>query len=251
MSEAISTPAWDALISPADWAVCHAVIKALRSAEIDFLLGGAFGMALYTGKFRRPTDIDLFVLPSHVPRAIDALSAAGFIDDYFAKPYERSWRHRWTRGAFTIDLIFGLANGRAVVDLLWFAQAREIILHGERLKIAPPEEMLWKRLYVLQRDHCEWPDILNLLCAVGATLDWNHLCNRVGDDLPLLRAVLNLNDWVCPQGAGQIPSTVRDRLRLPPRAPGSELGLHEQRVQLLDSRKWFAAFTRPDELLEI
>ena len=124
MSDAISTPAWDALISPADWAVCHAVIKAMRHAGIDFLLGGAFGMALYTGKFRRPTDLDLFVLPSQVPHAIEALSAAGFIDDYFAKPYERSWRHRWTRGAFAIDLIFGLANGRAVVDLLWFAQAR-------------------------------------------------------------------------------------------------------------------------------
>lgn len=239
------------MIAPEDWAVCHAAIAAMRSAEIDFLLGGVFGMALYTGKLRRPVDIDFFVLPSHVPAAITALSAAGFVDYFFQKPYERSWRHRCTRQGITVDLIFGLAHGRAVVDLLWFAQAREIMLKGERVKIAPPEEMLWKRLYILQRDHCEWPDILNLLCAVGSTLDWNHLCNRLGEDIPLLRAVLNLNDWLCPDGAGQIPSKVRDYLRLPPRMENPTPGQHARRVSLIDSRKWFAADAESDELLEI
>jgi hypothetical protein len=247
----LPTPSWAGLISSADWAVCDAAISAMRQAGIDFLLGGAFGMAFYTGKLRRPTDIDLFVLPANVPGALKALSAAGFVDYFFQKPYERSWRHRWIRDGFTVDLIFGLAHGRAVVDLLWFAQAREIMLHGERVKIAPPEEMLWKRLYVLQRDHCEWPDILNLLCAVGSTLDWNHLCNRVGDDLPLLRAVLNLNDWLCPEGSGQIPASVRDHLRLPPRWENPEPGQHKKRVGLIDSRKWFAADAESDELLEI
>ena len=27
----------------------------------------------------------------------------------------------------------------------------------------PPEELIWAKLYVLQRDRSDWPDILNLL----------------------------------------------------------------------------------------
>jgi hypothetical protein len=44
----------------------------------------------------------------------------------------------------------------------------------------------------MQRDRCDWPDILNLIYATALELDWDHLFRRLDDDAPLLEAVLTI-----------------------------------------------------------
>jgi hypothetical protein len=243
-------PAWAKVISKEEWAVFQSAFQAIRSAGVEFLVGGAFGLAAYTGRLRDTKDIDLFVLPADLLLAREALSQAGFEDFYSRLPYDRGWIYRSTREGYIVDLIFAMANRRAEIDRIWFERANEVLLHGELLKVIPAEELLWQKLYVMQRDRCDWPDLFNLLYNVGLELDWDHLLHRVGEDVPLLRAMLNVFDWLCPERAAQIPRELRDRLRLPEPVEASAC-VQERRISLLDSRGWFAASVPQDKPLEI
>src|SRR5581483_4784667 len=48
----------------------------------------------------------------------------------------------------------------------------EVEAGGERFRLLPPEELLWSKLYVLQHERCDWPDILNLLQEMGSGMNW-------------------------------------------------------------------------------
>ncbi len=243
-------PPWGNLIAEEEWSVCQIAISALRAAGVKFLVGGAFGLAVYTGRLRNTKDMDFFVVPAEVPAAIEALSNAGFIDYYSTLPYDRGWIYRSIRNRFIIDIIFKMANQRADVDSIWFERARDVLIRGEALQAIPPEELLWQKLYVLQRDRCDWPDILNLLFACGLSLDWDHLFWRLEDDLPLLRGILNVFEWLCPEQAAQLPSQVRAQLRLGEHEATGERA-HEHRVRLLDIRDWFVADGPSTQTLEV
>jgi len=243
--------AWAALISDHEWEICLSAIRVLREAGVEFLVGGAFGLAAYTGRLRNTKDIDFFILPTDVPRAIAALSEAGFHDFYARHSYDRRWIYRSTRHDFIVDLIFRMANRRADIDRVWFERATQISIRGESLSVIPAEELLWQKLYVMQRDRCDWPDVLNLIYAVGRELNWDRLLARLGEDVPLLRAALNIFDWLCPECAAQLPQKLRDRLQLPEPAIDAAPGVQARRVSSLDSRSWFAASRPKDEPLEI
>jgi hypothetical protein len=46
------------------------------------MLGGAFAMAAYTGRWRNTKDMDLFVLPSQRDAMVQLLTELGFQDYY-------------------------------------------------------------------------------------------------------------------------------------------------------------------------
>jgi hypothetical protein len=114
------------------------------------------------------------------------------MQDYFdTKPYDRNWIYRAHDGDVIVDSIWAMANKRAQVDRGWLERGPEIEMFGQNFRVVPPEELIWSKLYVLQRDRCDWPDILNLISATGSYLDWNHLLGRVEHDLPLIRGLLS------------------------------------------------------------
>ena len=53
------------------------------------------------------------------------------------------------------------------VDDEWFEHAPEISVHGQTLLVAPAEELLWCKLYVLQRDRCDWPPFTSVPKTAG------------------------------------------------------------------------------------
>jgi hypothetical protein len=91
----------------------------------------------------------------------------------------------------------------------------------------------------VQRDRCDWPDLLNILYMQGPELNWVHLLGRVDEDTRLLGGLLNLFSWVCPRVAAELPTWIWEPLGLrpPPAANGHDVTLH--RVGLLDRRDWF------------
>ncbi len=230
------TPWWVTLIPDREWSALSEAVEALRAASIDCLLGGSVGLASYTGHLRQTQDLELYTLPGEALTALRVLGGVDFAFDEAARPSDRPWAYRAARDGVHIDLVFAMPNRRAEVDLLWFAQPPEVTLRGLRLKLVPAEEMIWEKLYMLRSDRCDWPDVLNLFRAVGPRLDWAHLFQRLGDDLPLLRAALSVYDWVCPTGAAQVPATVRERLRLPPLLTTEAPQAQSIRIRLLDDR---------------
>lgn len=227
------------LIPEHQWSLYRPVLEAAQERGVRFAIGGGLAYSAYARRWRNTKDIDLFVLPAQRETLIDLMRRAGFEDYYGRLPYDQKWIFRGYRDGVIVDAIWQMANYRAQVDEVWVTQGREIDIHGMRLKLLPVEELVWSKLYVLQRDRCDWPDLLSILYVQGANLDWSHLLDRVGDDEPLIGALLNLLGWMCPARAMALPDWVWDHLGLPEPNPGPNCEEDRRRVRLLDSRNWF------------
>jgi hypothetical protein len=238
---------WVGAIAEEHWALYREAIRALRSAGIRFLLGGGFALATYIGRWRNTKDIDFYIMHEDRERAIEALTKAGFKDLYRRRPYDRKWIYRSTRGGVIVDIIWAMANQRAQTDEDWFHNAPSASVRGEPLAIVPMEEFLWCKLYILQRDHCDWTDGFNLLFAVGPHINWARLLKRLDEDWPLLKGLLTVYGWLCPRQAKLLPQSLRKKLKVPePRAQKKR-----DHIRLLDTRGWFAAMMPMDRPLEV
>ena len=226
------------LFTDEEWSIYATAMAAAQEAGISFMVGGAFALGVYTERWRPTKDVDLLILPKDRDIMIDAITRSGFKDYYDQQHYDRGWIYRSTRDNYIVDVIWRMANRRADVDDWWFENACTVSVRGAQFKIVPPEELLWHKLYVLQRDRCDWPDVFNLLYAVGGRLDWKYLLSRMEPDLPLLGGVLNVFSWICPGKVGCLPKFVRERFHMgdPPANTPDHI---EKNISYLDSRDWF------------
>src|SRR5262249_5958790 len=135
-------------------------------------------------------------------------------------------------------------------DEAWFQRSRGVTIQNEALNIIPAEELLAIKLYVLQRDRCDWPDLLNLLYSTAGELDWPHEIERVGPEDALLEGLLHVFRWIESDKAREMPMEIRARLHLPTPAM-EDFGETEGRVRLLDSGAWFAAFQPGDKPMQM
>ncbi len=238
MGEFITAP-----IAAEQWSVYRQVIAGARRRGIRFALGGGFAVSVYTGQWRASKDLDVYVLPRDREAMIGITARVGLTDYHERVPYDRTWIYRSAKEDIIVDIMWSMANHRAPVDEAWLLRGAAVNVNGEHLRVLPVEEMIWDKLYVMQRDRCDWPDTLNLLYAAGPTLDWRYLLSRVDGDAPLLRALLSVFSWVSPGRACALPRWIWDAIGLPPPEDGPDS--HRARVDLLDRRTWFPAAGEP------
>jgi hypothetical protein len=231
---------WSDRLPEEEWRVYRRVAHEARAAGVRFAFGGAFATAVYTGELRNTKDFDFYILPSDRDAMKAAISRAGLTDYYERLPYDPSWIYRASEGDVLVDAIWAMANQRTAVDLAWLDRGPLVEIRGEQLRAIPIEELIWSKLYVLQRDRTDWGDVLNLISAQTDAIDWYYLLSRVGADAPLLSAVLVIFAWLDGSRARAIPENVWNRLGLdlerlsPPSPPDTEA-----RAALIDSRPWF------------
>ena len=167
----------------------------LEDAGISFLVGGAYAFARYTGIVRDTKDFDLFILPRDFDAALAALAAAGY-------PVERNFPH-WlgkahgADGSF-VDLIFGSGNGLTAVDEGWFRHARRGEVLGVQVRLCPPEEMLWSKAFIMERERYDGADVAHLLHCCAEELDWQRLLARFGEHWRVLLSHLVLFGYIYP-----------------------------------------------------
>lgn len=131
-----------------------------------------------------------------------------------------------------------MANQRAQVDEAWL-NGPEMEADGERFRLLSAEEELWSKLYVLQRDRCDWPDALNLLYGVGPELDWRRLLARVAEDRALLSGLLLQFAWLCAERARELPDWLWPEMGISAPDEAGNAEATRGRARLLDSRPWF------------
>lgn len=219
------------------WAIFQPALRAVRALGVPFAIGGGLAIALYTGLWRNSKDIDLYVLPADRERVIAAVLSTGLVDYFDEMPYDRAWIFRSVRDGVIVDMMWALANGAGDVDREWLTRGARATVRGESLRLLAPEEMFWSKVHVLQRDRCDWPDLLNLLYACGPWFDWARLLGRMAGHERLLASMLGLFAWVAPGRAQQLPTWLWPRLQLAPPADGSLR--NDDNVRLLDTRDWF------------
>lgn len=231
--------AWALEIPEPQWRVYRRVLEELRAAGIPTAFGGAFALATYTAELRNTKDFDLYILPEDRDRTIAAMTRAGLVDIHAQAPYDRAWIYRASEDDSLVDAIWAMANLRTYVDLDWLTLGPEVELRDQRIRSIPVEELIWSKLYVLQRERSDWMDVLNLLDALAPRLDWKRLVARLGADVALLGAALSVFGWLAPARGADVPAFVWDAagVRAPEADPDS--GITRVRADLLDSRPWF------------
>ena len=174
----------------------------LEAAQLPFLVGGTFAYARYTAIDRETKDLDVFVLPEDLPRALAAFAAAGYRTEI---PFPH-WLAKIWQGEHVMDVIFGSGNGVARVDREWFAHAAESEVLGRRLRLCPLEEIIWSKAFVQERERFDGADVLHLLRHAGRDLDWPRLVARFGRHWPVLLSHLVLFHFVYPDQRDHIPA---------------------------------------------
>jgi hypothetical protein len=240
---------WAGQIQNTQWDIYEAVLDAAMAARIPFALGGAFGLAAYIGKWRNTKDLDLYILPGHRERMVALLTELGLHDYYDEAPYDRAWIYRAVTAGTILDVIWAMANQRTRVDE-WWMTGPEVEIRGRTVKVAPAEAILWDKLYIMQRQRCDWPDILNLLYEQNVDLDWLEIVKRLDDDIPLLTGALSVFQWLSPGVAVRLPEWLWDRVHLPAPPLSTPRGgrlpeVDRARAALLDTRQWYAREEKP------
>jgi hypothetical protein len=180
----------------------------LEGARVPVLLGGAYALAEYTGVVRHTKDLDVFIHQRDIERALAALELGGFTPE---RPFPH-WLAKARSGEHFVDLIYGSGNGVAVVDDAWFAHAREGQVLERPIRLIPPEEMIWSKSWVQERERYDGADIMHLLRATGRWLDWERLVERFGARWRVLLSFLVLYGFVYPGDRENVPPAVVRRL---------------------------------------
>ena len=237
-------PEWDVSIADCEWEVYRRVMEEARSAGVRFAFGGAFATGVYTGDLRNTKDFDFYILPQQRDAMIQATRRAGLHDYYDTLPYDRAWIYRASTDGIIVDAIWAMANLRTEVEERWISAGPEVKLRGESIRAIPIEDLIWSKLYVIQRERCDWGDVLNLIDAQTGTIAWDQLIDRMGEDAPLLAGVLAIYAWLAPERVALIPERVWTRLGVSPLSSEGAEG-SRPRAGLIDSRPWFRLHREP------
>jgi hypothetical protein len=184
-------------------------LLALNADGVPYLVGGALALAAYGGIRRNTKDLDLFVLPEDARRVLEVLERAGLHTEL---PYPHWLGKGYCDAEHVVDVIFNAGNGAAPVDSEWFAHARPAVVMGVPVAICPPEETVWSKAFVMERERFDGADIAHLLLSSAESLDWNRLLRRFGDNWRVLYAHLVLFGFAYPDEAHHVPRWVMREL---------------------------------------
>ena len=198
----------DFWIPEAERQIYQRALSALNAAGVPYVVAGAYAIYEHTGIYRETKDLDLFVEPEHVVTAMDALKRVGFT----ASLEQPHWLAKAKWGRHFVDVIFGMGNGLALIDQDWYAHSRPAILAATPVRVAPPEELLWHRLFIGERHRQDMADIAHLIVCVGSAMDWRRLVDKTGEHWLLLLAQLAIFSYVYPEYVGAVPEWVFDEL---------------------------------------
>ena len=230
-------------------------VAVLQAAEIPFLIGGAYVVEVYAGVSRSTKDFDLYIRPKHVKAALDALGDAGY-------ETERTFPHWLAKAKYRgdmLDLIFRAGNGLCEVDDSWFERARDDELLNVPVKLCAPEEMIWMKAYIMERERFDGADIAHILRCWAAEMDWPHLVRRFGPDWRVLLSHLVLFGYIYPGERTRIPIAVMEeliaRLRHETNYAGCDLlcrgTLLSRQQYLVDVQEWGFRDARLEERVKM
>jgi hypothetical protein len=179
-------------------------LSLLVDSKIPFMLGGAYALSQYMDFERHTRDLDIFVYRKDAQRILDVLSNAGFNTE-MTFPH---WLGKAFSGEDYVDVIFSSGNGVAEIDEACFKHAKPVNLLGIPLIALPPEDIIWSKAFIMERERYDGADIAHLLRACGPKLDWHRLMNRFTQHWRILLSHLILFNFIYPSHQSNIPDWV-------------------------------------------
>jgi hypothetical protein len=132
------------------------------------------------------------------------------------------------------------------VDDSWFERARHDELLDMPVKLCAPEEMIWMKAFIMERERFDGADIAHILRCWVAEMDWPHLVRRFGPDWRVLLSHLILFGYIYPGERARIPIAVMEELIRRLQSEANKAGSEElcrgtllsRQQYLVDIREW-------------
>jgi hypothetical protein len=201
-------PSLEEEVRPETAAFFRRALQALVDAQVQFLVGGAFAHACFTG-IRRPTkDLDLFIRREDYERVAALMQAQGWRAE-LTYPH---WLAKVFAGDDFIDLIFNSGNGLTLVDDRWFRNNRHAQVLGVPVLVANMEDGLLSKAFIMERERYDGADVAHTIQANAEHIDWAGLVERFGAHWRVLLAHLTLFGFIYPGERHRIPRWVMETL---------------------------------------
>ena len=169
-------------------------LQLLKQSGSRFMLGGAFALFQHTGIYRDTKDLDVFCKPNEYPRILKFFAEKG----YETQLTDVRWLAKIFKGEFFIDIIFDTVNNICTVDDTWKEHAVHGTFVGENTLFLSPEELIWCKLYVQNRERYDGADVNHILLKKGKDLNWKRLLSRMDAHWHLLLIQILLFQFVYP-----------------------------------------------------
>ena len=186
----------------------RAVLEFLNEGGFHYLVGGGHALEQYAGALRVSKDLDLFVRRADLSSLLEWLSDKGFLTE-LSFPH---WLAKVFSGRDFIDIIFSSGNGVCAVDDSWFEHSVPGETLGMKVNLCPAEELIWSKTFVMERERYDGADVMHLLLARAAQLDWARLLERFGPHWRVLFSHLCLFGFIYPSERNRIPAWVMSGL---------------------------------------
>lgn len=184
------------------------ILNLLKEKNVSFLVGGAYALHQHTGIERHTKDLDLFVRKKEAQHVLDVLEEAGYKSE-MTFPH---WLGKAFKGDHFIDVIFSSGNAIADVDDAWFTHAKEGTVFGVDVLLCPPEEMIWSKGFIMERERFDGADVAHIIQARSEDLDWNRLLYRFGENWRILLTHLIMFGFIYPDEKAKIPANIMNQL---------------------------------------
>lgn len=169
-------------------------LELLNNSGASYMLGGAFAFFHYTGIFRDTKDLDVFCKSTEYPKIMKFFSEKGFRTELT----DARWLAKVFKNEYYIDLIFDSVNHICRVDDSWYRHAVESDFKGLKVLLIAPEELVWAKLYVQNRERFDGADVNHVLLKQGKNLDWKRLLSHMEQHWHLLLSQLLNFQFVYP-----------------------------------------------------
>lgn len=183
-------------------------LEMLNRSGAPYMIGGTYAFQYYAGISRTTKDVDIFVRPRDVQRVLDVLARAGFKTEV---AYTH-WLAKAHHGDRFVDIIYSSGNGVAEVDDEWFAHAVDEEVLSVPVKLAPPEEMIWSKAMIMERERFDGADVAHIFRHCSGLLNWERLVRRFGTNWRVLLSHLVLFGFIYPGERALIPSATMKEL---------------------------------------
>jgi hypothetical protein len=188
--------------------VYRSIIWNLREAGIPYLVGGTYALEHYAGLVRETKDLDLFIRRADWSRIEETLAPLGIRCELMFS----HWLGKAHENSHFVDLIFAGGNGLVEVDDDWLRHGVPSVVLEVPVHLAPAEEMIWSKAFVMERERYDGADVTHILRKSGPALDWVRLLRRFGSHAPVLLSHLLLFQFVYPDHRHQVPAWVMEEL---------------------------------------
>lgn len=184
------------------------LLKHLVKTKIPFLMAGTFALSHYTGIVRPTKDMDIFCKAGDYPRILNTLAKKGFKTEVL----DERWLAKAHYKNNFVDVIFGVINGVWSVDDTWFEKAPTAKILSVPVKVLPPEELIWSKVFRMSRSRSDMADVNHLILKLSPTLDWKRLLTRMEQQWEVLFSILLFFRFIYPSEREVIPKWLMDEL---------------------------------------